>query len=326
MTGWTTSNAGSTGRITGHRFPFGPWGVALLTAALGAIIGLLIPIAWIEEVSWQLYLDQLIAAARAPLGATAQLVAGAVLASALGLLGWLMATMLKVRPAVGGIAGWLASLRGVRTDDEPDAPALRSADRHPDAPARRPFSASRDVPVDEDQVADGETPSADGDEELLLDAHFDETVAATVEADDERGERWDALEHVEAIDEVAAAPKAGTAVDRIIATEVEPAHAEEAPLPEPVEPEPEPLDLSVARLDELIARLESGLSRRQAALNVAAAASAAAEPGSTEAIAAEEAQPVVARGNNAPVDDTNFPQDPALAAALATLRRMNQSS
>jgi hypothetical protein len=73
---------------------------------------------------------------------------------------------------------------------------------------------------------------------------------------------------------------------------------------------PPPLDLSVARLDDLIARLEAGLTRR--------------------AELEEAAAPAVAVGGVSPPapaptqdNDPAYPHDPALAAALRTLRRMN---
>lgn len=315
MTGWMTSNEE---RTAGRRFPLGPWGVGMSAATLGALAGLLIPMGWIEEVSWQLYLDQLIASARAPLGLTARLVAAALLAVALGIVGWLVALFLNVRPVAGGLAGWLASLRSIRPDDEPDAPVLRSADRHPDAPARRPFSAARDVPAEED-VPDGNGWKVDDDgEELLLDAHFDEGLVATVDSDPERAERWDALEIVDDQDERVAAPVADAAAESAV---------EKGPVGAAMidrMPEPAPLDLSVARLDELIARLESGLNRRQQAVTVMAerAPAVSVEPAD---VAAEALDPVIARGDSA-ADETSFPHDPALAAALATLRRMNRSS
>lgn len=82
-------------------------------------------------------------------------------------------------------------------------------------------------------------------------------------------------------------------------------------------PQPEPLDLSAARLDELIARLESGFARKTTA-------PASAEPGSPGVTGQPIAQePVVGE----PVaDDPAFPHDPALAAALATLRKLNRAS
>ncbi len=121
---------------------------------------------------------------------------------------------------------------------------------------------------------------------------------------------------------------------------------------------PAPLDLSLARLDDLIARLEAGLTRRAAVMaemestlastpsSVAAPASApsaravmpATVPAGTlapvaapvvDAATGPVAAPVAQSLQNAAdvsFDDPNFPQDPALAAALATLRRMNQAA
>lgn len=335
-------------RGTGARFPLGAWGVALALAGFGAIIGLIMPLAWIEEASWQLYLDQLIAAARPPLGPTARLTAMAVLACGLGLLGWLAAFFLKIRPSEGSVSAWLDGLRGVRADDEPDAPRLRAEDRHPDAPARRPFSAARDVPVEDDLApARGARDifDVDDDDELLLDAQFDAAVApAPVVSEAERAARWNALDHVDAVDE---APPVDPApmIDR--AAWVTPTIAETTPPetapgilvpPAPVQPAPvqsglvaaptppsvpEPLDLSIARLDELIARLESGLARREAL--VVRGDNAVAEPAEpviarTSDLAARAAMPANATA------DASFPHDPALAAALETLRRMNRSA
>ena len=103
MTGWMNANS-RTGAT--RSFPFGPWGVGLLAAGLGALAGLLIPMAWIDEVSWQLYLDQLIAAARPPLGVTARLVAVALMVLGLGLIGWLAAMLLGVRASAGSASDW----------------------------------------------------------------------------------------------------------------------------------------------------------------------------------------------------------------------------
>lgn len=316
MTGW----ANRTGRGgTGRRFPLGAWGVGLLTAAMGLLAGLLMPMAWIEEASWQLYLDQLVAAARPPLGDTARLIAALVLAAGLGIVGWLAALLLGVRASSGGIAGWFASLRQRRADDEPDAPVLRASDRHPDAPARRPFSAARDVEplADEETLlpATGAVADDEAADELLLDAHFDEAVARTTADDPARVARWDALEQVDAADEPAAPVAAAPPVQIAQAAVV----VDGAP-PSP----PPPLDLSVARLDELIARLEAGLGRRQVA---AAGPAEAIAPDTDRGVAdALPAEPVIARGDEQLTGEPGFPQDPALAAALATLRRMNRAS
>ncbi len=284
-------------------FPGGRWGVAAAAALLGLLIAMIIPMAMIERASWELYLDRLVASARPPLGGTARLVFALLLSSALAGAGWLIATMLRVVPQAGGLFDrW----RTQRSDDEDDAPDLRQLDRHPDAPARRPFSAARDVlPEDVDAAEFAPLAPADDvdleDDELLLDAHFDERWTPSVEADAERDERWHELEAVEPED-AAVAP---------------------APLTAPVEevapaadaPAPAALDLSIARLDELIARLERGLERKAQVVSTAPANDAVAGT----PLSAGDAAPA------ATDDDASFPQDPALAAALATLRRMNRN-
>ena len=89
--------------------------------------------------------------------------------------------------------------------------------------------------------------------------------------------------------------------------------------------EPEPLDLSVARLDDLLARLETGMSRRRQL--DAPANDQAVMPVANDMVPptprAEPPRSVDAR-THVPDPDFVVPEDPALAAALATLRRMRQ--
>lgn len=83
---------------------------------------------------------------------------------------------------------------------------------------------------------------------------------------------------------------------------------------------PPPLDLSAARLDDLIARLESGWSRRSfAGSSAPAPAGEDGRDGQPDPAAVDTAETVVDA-------DPAFPHDPALAAALATLRKMNRVS
>lgn len=83
-----------------------------------------------------------------------------------------------------------------------------------------------------------------------------------------------------------------------------------------------PLDLSAGRLDELIARLEAGLSRK-ASVSVVSAPAIAEMPVDDSADSEIDLLPA-ADTIGVPVDDDPaFPHDPALAAALATLRKMN---
>lgn len=149
------------------RLPLGAGGVALVGAAAFGAFGLLMPTAWLETISFQLYLDQITAAAVPPLGTTAQLVAAAVLAAGGAVFGWLLGRLFGVQPSSFSVHGLLNRLRGIGSDDEHDAPSLRAADRHPDAPARRPFSAARDIARPDDDWDD------DDEDALLLDMQAD---------------------------------------------------------------------------------------------------------------------------------------------------------
>ena len=71
----------------GLSLPFGAGGVAAIGALVGGLAGLLVPRAMLETAAFQLYLDTIIPAAKAPLGATAQLVAAVLLAIAGALAG-----------------------------------------------------------------------------------------------------------------------------------------------------------------------------------------------------------------------------------------------
>ncbi len=176
---------------SGIAIPFGAASFAAAGSVFGGLVGLFLPRAWLEELSFQLYLDTLTKAAKAPLGMTAQLLFALALALFVGALAYAIAKLLRVRPSGFGLADLLARLRGGRSGDEADAPTLRAADRHPDAPARRPFSAARDIPGDavygRDEGLNNGMVNADagfppfvadeGEEELLLDTNF---VAAPV--------------------------------------------------------------------------------------------------------------------------------------------------
>ena len=96
--------------------------------------------------------------------------------------------------------------------------------------------------------------------------------------------------------------------------------AAEPVTPEPVAAAPEavvdaprraprpPIDLSVERLDSLVARLEAGAARREAAL-----------AGTAEPAPSADDEP-------ADAEEAALLNDPALAAALRTLRRMNAAA
>ncbi|MFM6852873.1 MAG: hypothetical protein ACKOUM_02190, partial [Sphingopyxis sp.] len=159
--------------------PFGAWGVGGIMAAISGVAGVLTPTRLLESLSFQLYLDLLTDAAKAPLGVTAHLLFGIALAAIGGIVGYAIARLLGVRATPGGFSGLLERLRGARPADEADAPPLRAADRHPDAPARRPFSAARDIPgransatAWADPLADDDAQHADDDGMAMLSTPF----------------------------------------------------------------------------------------------------------------------------------------------------------
>jgi hypothetical protein len=326
--------------------PFGATGVAALGAVFGGVIGLLVPTGLLESLSFNLYLDQITDLAKPPLGMTAKLLAAVALGALTGTIGYIGARWKNVGATPDGFSGLLDRLRGVDADDEEDAPLLRRADRHPDAPARRPFSAARDIPEREwdDWVSTGDArPAADAidsDDELLLDMMVP-VPGDSADSGLEPAAAQDILGEPVASPVVAAmAPDNIEDYDlrppALEDWEVEPAD-EDMVLTAPLSVEPErtvevapvsrpiarretvPLDLSAGRLDELIARLEAGLSRK-AAIAAPVASGLAAEAQSARAQSEPTVETVAAP---APADDPEFPHDPALAAALATLRRMN---
>lgn len=388
------------------RLPLGVGGVALVGALAFGAFGLMMPTEWLETISFQLYLDQITAAAVPPLGTTAKLVAAAVLALGGAVFGWLLGKLFGVQPSSFSVHGLLNRLRGIGSDDEHDAPSLRAADRHPDAPARRPFSAARDIARPDDDWDD------DDEDALLLDMQADpaDDLPVVPPLGATSGTSFDQL-WTKVVDEPAGAPLATPAADADMAAVSSPeapvtpcASAFDAPLDSvslpapslddwemetqpvvssaqapfppsapvpppavhrasaPVEiaaplaapvsapaplraslPPVEPLDLSAARLDDLLARLESGLGRRGSVTPPVAAAAAvaglsAARPEGSEAAravpspVAEAEHRVVGEGQGQPAakaasgEDPSYPYDPALAAALKTLRRLNQQA
>ena len=316
------SMSGDSERARGY--PLGATGVALTAGGIGLLMALLIPVGLLERVSWELYLDRLLAAAAPPLGLKARLLVALMVGVGFGLIGWIAARLLQVSGGNISLSDLLARIRGERADDEDDAPRLRPFDRHPDAPARRPFSAARDIPAaDEEWMPERE----EEDAELLLDAQFGDFAEPVVvtPTDDERAARWEALTAIVPDDEPAAEALPETASPPLVGMQPD-LETVDVP-PSPATPSPsgaEPLDLSIARLDELIARLEAGLARKA---QQAGAAVDAGEPaiatGDDDGLADG---PAIARGERLVAsNDPAFPHDPALAAALATLRKLNRA-
>lgn len=374
----------------GPGWPFGAGAVAAGSALLGAIIGLATPMAALDWLAYQSYLDQ-IAGLTTPLGGMAKLVFGALMAALFGMIGFGVARWAGVR-STGGFADLLARLRGVRAGDEDDAPRLRGSDRHPDAPARRPLSATRDLTVEKAHAGRGAGSAArfdalddDDSDELLLISPMPAAmpvngampiepiappppatpVLPLVQHDAEAGD-WSNTDWPDTDDDLdipaphaddwlvspAPAPVAAPSLSELRKADVRlpvdpPVDAPVAPVYAPATataaapatgftPEfarvtrtaaPPPLDLSAARLDELIARVEAGMKRREAVpvpAPVAPPATAADTASESDrmpaAVPVAAAPPPVSTGSEPA--DPSFPNDPALAAALATLRRM----
>ncbi|MEQ1687057.1 MAG: hypothetical protein ABL874_00610 [Sphingopyxis sp.] len=325
------------GRENGPYVPFGVTGVAGAMAALLAVVGLALPTSLIESVAFQMYLDTVIASAVPPFGWLAKVAAALALGLVGGALGLGLARLFGVRSSDFGFANLLDRLRGVGVHDDDDAPVLRSADRHPDAPARRPFSAASDIPARHGPAAwdqywvdlpdvDSDT-GEDDDGELLLDGHFADAEPAFA------GGSHDTAPYAEpSFDEdeyIADAPAPSVAAigDEPVTETVKPAQpfVAEAPVPSSV-PSGDPVDLSVARLDELLARLEAGLASRRLSQAITPATAMPLAPAPAPAAAAGDAVPLVPEASvHTAEPEPTFPQDAALAAALATLRRMNQN-
>lgn len=171
---------------TGPAVAYGVAGVSGVAALLFTLVGMLIPMRLIESASFNLYLDKLVAAAAPPFGWTARIIVVALLA----LVGWFVGRALARRYDVHD-SGYrvnfytmLNALRGVGKEDDPDAPALRAADRHPDAPARRPFSVKRDVPKRDWDLAPSNLPTLSREAEPVEDEDEDDLILDTSFLDD----------------------------------------------------------------------------------------------------------------------------------------------
>ncbi len=327
--------------------PGGTLTVATLLALSLAAVALLVPIAWLERIAAQIGLVRWMPDAVPPFDLTERLVFALALAPLGALLGWALARAFRVADDGEGWTRLLERVRGVSvTADEADAPRINRADRHPDAPARRPLSPLRDL------VPPRDADAFDADE-LLLDTPADVEAAelAVLEATTLPAPSlsdWEAEVQPpppepalpqEAV-EVDDAPCNASAIEELgelEPTPIPPVNADEAfaadaddvplevasaapplsetelvrtPPPPPAftrEPRsaPPPIDLSVERLDALVARLERGAARRESAL---ASDASTPDPASNDP------------------EEAALLNDPALAAALRTLRRMNAAA
>ncbi len=290
------------GERTGPQVPFGALGVASVMAGILGLLGLLLPTTMLEAASFQLYLDKLVPSAMPPFGWAAHVAAGLALALLGGLLGWVLARLFRVQPDQFNLRRLVNRLRGIGREDDADAPYLRAADRHPDAPARRPFSAASDIPWRDQGDHWAHFDDEDDDEaELLLDASFADAPLESLAPIEPPAPLFP---HQPALifDDAAKIDAGKVDAGKIVV---------------------DPIDLSVGKLDDLLARLAAGLAKRAAVAAPHIRPPATTMSGAEQSAAAQTfAVPPAAAAPD--VQDTTFPQDPALAAALATLRRMNQ--
>jgi hypothetical protein len=315
--------------------------MAMAGATLAAVSTMFVPVAMLESVTGATGLSELIPAARAPLGDTARALiafgAGAFTLSALTciLLRFDGAPAQRPVPAQGPVQEIETSVPDWMVDDEAekptfadrlarirlpvfalpkmpwqhdedaitelaDLPKLRNGDTHPDAPPRRPLSATQDLPV---------------------------------------------LDLADVATEVSAEPAAAEFVAEETVAEVA---VSEVALPEPVAPVDAeiPTVASAAAEDvqptlaEMVAQLEAAVAERQkqldelesvaAVLAVHQPVPAAEEDAHIEVVADADVSIEPTRDYRptlevvhdvAAVQDDNM--DSALAAALATLKRMN---
>ena len=123
--------------------------------ALGLSFALLMPMAWLSAICWNLYLDKLNPIFVEPIGNSARIGVGI----GLGMIAMLLAAALVLALATPAGQAWLERFRRpaaandfsdfVGADEAPiDLPRRRSADIHPDAPPVAPINALRDLPAE----------------------------------------------------------------------------------------------------------------------------------------------------------------------------------
>jgi hypothetical protein len=109
--------------------------IAIVLAALGGLMFLLMPTAVLEDLVVDSGVASLVTAAQPPLGMTAHFAIAFLVALVVGSISWFgLFLLIGTRAvAIGGNAR------------EDGVPILRRADAHPDAPPRRPVFANRDL-------------------------------------------------------------------------------------------------------------------------------------------------------------------------------------
>ena len=295
--------------------------IALACASVAAVGTMFVPVSLLEGLMGSTGLSELVPAARAPLGDTAR----ALLAFGTGAFTLAAVLNLLLRPhrmgshivadaaaredgerpaRVAVLTALRAKMPWNKGDDDirelADLPKLRNGDAHPDAPARRPLSASQDLPVVE--------PSPPERALIVEPAHANDVPAP-----------------VEAID-----PQLAPMPDSTLVAVVQNNRAAEtSPCPA----------YGQASIAEMVAQLETAFAQRQAKLAEleAVAAQIASQRGLPLADAAPEVITAVIPAGAPEMRDSPFAGRPvleparrqedevdsALAAALATLQRMN---
>lgn len=296
--------------------------MALAGASVAAVGTMFVPVSMLEGLAGSTGLSELVPAARAPLGDTARALiafgAGALTLAALSILllrqdkaingaATVTARENRDRPALTAVlAGLRAKMPWNQADDDirelADLPKLRNGDVHPDAPARRPLSAAQDLPTLE-----------------LSQTEFSPEV--------EPVPVHDVQLPVEAIDPLPAAlpePLPVAVVEATVSTDASPRPA-----------------TGQGSIAEMVAQLEVAVAQRQvklAELEAVAAHIASERPLPLPDVAREVTAPaiptfaaevdtpfmrrtVLEAVPSAPRQDEEV--DSALAAALATLQRMN---
>jgi hypothetical protein len=285
--------------------------MAFAGAVVAAVAAMFIPVGILEGITGATGLSELIPATRAPLGDTARaLIAFGAGALTLAVLAFVLlrqdeAPFARAAPVAPDWADdeaptfsdrlsriklpamTLPKMPWQTSDDDitdlSDLPKLRNGDSHPDAPPRRPLSAQQDLPV----LAVAK----------VLEPAVPEPV---VEPEAEP------VEHAFVEPAEVAPPPVVAAAPQMTAEDVQPTLAEMVAQ----------LETAVAERQKQLAELEAvaaQLGARPTADDVLSAQAEAAEPARAERPPLE-AVPAVAKD-----DDV----DSALAAALATLHRMN---
>lgn len=292
--------------------------MAMAGATLAAVATMFVPAAMLESFTGATGLSELVPAAAAPLGDTARaLIAFGVGALTLAVIAYLLLrqesaprsstpepvpSQLEVTPETPSFTERLGrfampKMPWNKSDDDitelADLPKLRNGDSHPDAPPRRPLSAQQDLPVlDLAKIA----------------------VAAPVAED----AAFIEMEEVEATEEFQQSSIPIT----------QPLVEAAAPSPASIQSEIQPT------LAEMVAQLEAAVAERQSQLAELEAVAAqlgagqVSEPALIEHPAVEKQPTEPARMERPPLEAVpesvkDDDMDSALAAALATLNRMN---